>query len=519
MRPSGPDEARPAVPLSPVRRRIVTAGLLLGMALGALEATVVATAMPTVIARLGGFAHYSWVFSAYMLASTASVPVWGRLSDLRGRRPLYLIGLWIFLIGSGLAGAAQSMLQLVIFRAIQGLGAGCIVPVSITIVGEIYTLRERARMQAVFSGMWGVASILGPLAGGYMTDALSWRWIFLINVPFAFLAAIVVGRTLPGGAPAQHVEVDWTGAALLTGSVTALLVGLSDAVGTRWPWFLVSIACLAGLVAAYRRTAHPILPLVLLSHRLIALSNVIVFLIGVAMFGAIAFVPLFVQGSMGLTATQAGQVLTPFFLGWVSTSIIGVRLMLRIGYRITTQAGAALVATAFVGLTFAGAEPRWTTLMGIMALLGCGMGFSMLSLLLHVQRSVPRAELGLATSLNQFARSIGGAIGVAIMGAILVDGMAAHGGLRAVESAGASTVTLDPASRAALAAALRRVFGTGAVISAAGFLFALALPAQEGPGAVRAGAGERMIAAEMTTFEPDDEPVVVNEPPDGTTRV
>jgi MFS family permease len=185
--------------------------------------------------------------------------------------------------------------------------------------------------------------------------------------------------------------------------------------------------------------------------------------------------------------------------------------MLRIGYRITTQTGAALVAVAFVCLALTSSEPRWATLMGIMALLGCGMGFSMLSLLLHVQRSVPRAELGLATSLNQFARSIGGAIGVAIMGAILASGMAAHGGLRAAEGVGASAVSLDPASRAALAAALRRVFATGAVISAAGFLFALALPGQEGAGGVRAGAGERMIAAEMTTLDPDDEPVVLKD--------
>ncbi len=511
MSAPAPDESSPSVPLSPLRRQIVTGGLLLGMALGALEATVVATAMPTVIARLGGLAHYSWVFSAYMLTSTASVPVWGRLSDLRGRRALYLIGLWIFLIGSALAGAAQSMLQLVVFRAVQGLGAGCIVPVSVTIVGEIYTLRERARMQAVFSGMWGVASILGPLAGGYITDAISWRWIFLINVPLALVAAIVVGRTLPGGAPAQHAHVDWRGAALLTGSVAALLVGLSDVVGVRWPWFVLSAACVAGLITAYRRTAHPILPLALLSHRLIALSNMIVFLIGVAMFGAVAFVPLFVQGTMGLTATEAGQILTPLFLGWVSTSVIGVRLMLRIGYRITTQIGAALVAIAFVFLGLIGAEPRWGTLISIMALIGCGMGFSMLSLLLHVQRSVSRAELGLATSLNQFARSIGGAIGVTIMGAILAAGMATNGGLGASEAAGASAVSLDPASRAALGAALRRVFATGAVISAAGFLVALALPAEEGAGLVRAGAGEQMLAAEMTTLEPEDEPVALKE--------
>jgi EmrB/QacA subfamily drug resistance transporter len=509
--PPSAEDSRPALVLSRLRRRVVTGGLLLGLALGALEATVVATAMPTVIARLGGLEHYSWVFSAYLLTSTASVPVWGRLSDLRGRRRMYLIGIFIFLVGSALSGAAQSMLQLVIFRAIQGFGAGCIVPVSVTIIGEIYTIHERARMQAVFSGMWGVASIVGPLAGGYITDALSWRWIFLLNVPLAILGGIVVGRALPSGAPAHGHSVDWRGAALLTASISALLVGLSDVAGPRWPWFVISVISLATLVSLYRRTEHPILPLALLTDRLIALSNIIVFLVGLAMFGAIAFVPLFVQGTMGLTATEAGQVLTPLFLGWVSTSIIGARLMLRVGYLVTSRVGVALVVLAFTGLSFLGEQPRWTTLLLVMALLGAGMGFSMLSLLLHVQRSVSRAELGLATSLNQFARSIGGAIGVAIMGAMLSAGMASHGGLRPAKGTAAAAVSLDAGSRSALAAALRRVFATGAFITAAGFLFTLFLPPQEAPGRVRTGAGERLIAAEMTTLDAEDEPVAIDE--------
>ncbi|HSL23936.1 MAG TPA: MDR family MFS transporter, partial [Vicinamibacterales bacterium] len=449
LRPQA-DDVRPALPLTPARRRIVTIGLLLGVTLGALEATVVATAMPTVIARLGGLAHYSWVFSAYLLTSTASVPVWGRLSDLRGRRTLYLIGVGIFLLGSALAGTSRSMPQLVLFRALQGLGAGCIVPLGVTIIGEIYTIRERVRMQAVFSGMWGVASIVGPLVGGYITDALSWRWIFFINVPFGLIGASMVGRALPGGAPLHGQPVDWRGAILLTSAVTVLLIGVSDVIGARWPWFVASAIFGLGLVLSYRRTEHPILPLSLLAHRLVGLANLIVFLVGVAMFGAVAFVPLFIQGTMGTTATQAGQALTPLFLGWVSTSVIGVRLMLRIGYRITAQAGVAIVASAFVGLAFLARDPHWTALLGVMAWLGAGMGLSMMSLLLHVQRSVTRAELGLATSLNQFARSIGGAVGVAVMGAILAAGMAAAGGFQAAEGLQAGRMSLDAGSRAAL---------------------------------------------------------------------
>src|SRR5262245_2861630 len=184
-------------PISRPRRRAITAGLLLGMSLGALEATVVGTAMPTVIATLGGLAHYSWVFSAYLLTSTASVPIWGRLSDLYGRRPLYLWGIGVFIVGSALSGAAGSMTQLIVFRTIQGLGAGAVIPLSMTIVGELYELRERARAQSLFSGVWGVSSILGPLVGGYVTDALSWRWVFYLNLPFALLASAVIFLAYP----------------------------------------------------------------------------------------------------------------------------------------------------------------------------------------------------------------------------------------------------------------------------------------------------------------------------------
>src|SRR5688572_3136265 len=211
------------------RRRAITAGLLLGMSLGALEATVVGTAMPTVIITLGGLAHYSWVFSVYLLTSTASVPIWGRLSDLYGRRRMYLTGIGIFLLGSMISGAATSMTVLIAARAVQGLGAGAIIPLSMTIVGELYTLAERARAQAVFSGVWGVASVAGPLVGGYITDAWSWRWVFYLNLPFGLLASVVIALAYPPGQPRPGVRVDWPGAALLFAGVTALLIALSGA--------------------------------------------------------------------------------------------------------------------------------------------------------------------------------------------------------------------------------------------------------------------------------------------------
>ena len=211
---------RPHVILSPKRRWVVTAGILLGMFLAALEATVVGTAMPTVIASLGGLDRYSWVFSAYLLASTVTVPIWGRLSDLYGRRPLYLIGVALFLVGSVLSGASQSITQLIIFRALQGFGAGALIPLSLTINGDIFTAAERARIQGLFSGVWGLASILGPLAGGIITDQFSWRWVFYINIPFGLAAAVVVGVALKEPKREGHPVIDYAGAIWMTASVT-----------------------------------------------------------------------------------------------------------------------------------------------------------------------------------------------------------------------------------------------------------------------------------------------------------
>ena len=305
----------PAPTISLKRRRWITAGLLLGMSLGALEATVVSTAMPTVIATLGGLAHYSWVFSAYLLTSTASVPIWGRLSDLYGRRRMYLTGVAIFLLGSVFSGAATSMEMLIAARALQGLGTGAIIPLSMTIVGELYSLAERARSQALFSGVWGVASVAGPLVGGYITDALSWRWVFYINLPFGIVAAAVLVAAYPPMPRLENVRVDWVGAALLFAGISALLIALGGDIGASAWWFAIGAVVLLGaFIAAERRSTDPILPLQLLKTPLIARTLLVVFLVGMSLFGAITYIPLFVQSVMGATATQAGQVLTPLFL-------------------------------------------------------------------------------------------------------------------------------------------------------------------------------------------------------------
>ncbi|MGH9255810.1 MAG: MDR family MFS transporter [Vicinamibacterales bacterium] len=503
-------DTHPGPPISLRRRRAITAGLLLGMSLGALEATVVGTAMPTVIATLGGLAHYSWVFSAYLLTSTASVPIWGRLSDLYGRRRMYLTGTVIFLVGSTMSGASTSMTMLIVSRAIQGLGTGAIIPLSMTIVGELYTLAERARAQALFSGVWGLASVAGPLVGGYITDTLSWRWVFYLNLPFGFMCMTVLMLAYPATRRPGPVRIDWIGATLLFAGISALLLALGADVGAAAWWFAaLSVVLLAAFVVIERRSPDPLLPIDLLRNPLIARTLAVVFLVGMALFGAIAFIPLFVQGVMGATATQAGQVLTPLFMGWVVMSIVSARLTVKLGYRLLAITGSALMTVGFIGLSFVEPDSSRNSVLSAGLLIGSGMGLSMLSLLLAVQHGVARSHLGLATSLNQFSRSVGAAVGVAAMGALMtrqLTGVSIPGGVEALAATGA---ILTGAARLQFAAALHQVFIAGTVLAAASLLATLFLPPVDFSAGVPAAAGEQMLAAEMTNLEPEGEPVAV----------
>ena len=446
------------------------------MSLGALEATVVGTAMPTVVATLGGLEHYSWVFAAYLLTSTASVPIWGRLSDLYGRRRLYLFGIAVFLVGSALAGAATTMAQLIVFRAIQGFGAGAIIPLSMTIVGELYTLAERARTQALFSGVWGVASIAGPLVGGYITDFFSWRWVFYLNLPFGLVATLIIASAYPATPPPKDARIDWLGAGLLFGGVTALLIAIGGTTAYWLPWLIAAVVMLAVFVIVERRTSDPILPLDLFRYPIVARSLIVVFMTGVAMFGALAFIPLYVQGVLGGTATEAGQVLTPLFLGWVTMSIISARLTVMIGYRPVAMAGSVLLTVPFIGLAMMTPESTRMTLFAWVYVMGSGMGLSFLSLLLAIQHGVDRSQLGLATSLNQFVRSVGAAVGVALMGDVLargVVGLELPGGLSGLP---AGSVNLTGAARLQFAHALSQVFTVGGIAAGIGLLAAAFLP-------------------------------------------
>ena len=408
---------------------LVTAGIMLSLFLASMESTVVATAMPTIVSDLGGLEHYSWVFSAYMLASTTTVPLYGKLSDLYGRRKLYVGAMALFLTGSILCGRAGTMPELILARGLQGVGAGGIMPLAFILIGEMFNLEQRAKMQGLFSGVWGVSSIMGPLLGGFLVDQFSWRWVFYINVPFGLLAGGLVGFAWRDKIRIQgRPVVDYAGAALLTLSVITLLVGLTVTPGTSTSWILIaaSVILFAFLLWVESRAADPILPLPLFRERLFSIATAQGMLTGWALFGSISFIPLFVQSVLMTSATQAGITISPMLLGWVGASIIGTRLLLKVGYRKLAITGMLLLTIGAFLMTTADAGISQIRLMVYVTLMGIGMGLSIPSFLIAVQTTVERRSLGTATSMLQFSRSIGGTLGVSVMGAALSARLAAN---------------------------------------------------------------------------------------------
>ena len=406
---------------------LVTAGIMLSLFLASMESTVVATAMPTIVGQLGGLEHYSWVFSAFMLASTTAVPLYGKLSDIYGRRKLYVSAMALFLAGSIWCGWANSMTQLIFARALQGIGAGGIMPLAFILIGEMFSLEQRAKMQGLFSGVWGVSSIVGPLLGGFLVDQLSWRWIFYINLPPGLLAAALVAFAWRDQVHShERPAVDYAGAALLTVSVVMLLLGLMGSGTSSWILITVATALFILLMWVERRAADPILPLALFRDRLFATATAHGILTGWALFGSVSFIPLFVQAVLDTSATQAGITITPMLLGWVTASIIGTRLMLTVGYRKLGLIGTATFSVGAFLMSRAGMNTSQISLMIFVALMGIGMGLSIPSFLIAVQTSVERRQLGTATSTLQFSRSIGGTLGVSVMGAALSGRLASN---------------------------------------------------------------------------------------------
>src|SRR5437764_2899018 len=444
--------------------RVLTiyAGLMVTLLLAALDQNIVATALPRIVSDLGGITQYSWVFTAYMLTSTVSVPVYGRLGDVHGRRPLMLIAVTVFLVGSALCGAAQNMTELVVFRGIQGLGAGGLFPLSLAVIGGIVPPRDRGRWQGLIGAVFASASIIGPAVGGFIVDNTTWRWIFLVNLPVGAIALVVIALTMPKRKVRAEHEIDWLGAGLLAAGTASLLLGLVWA-GRDYAWtsghvigaLVVAAVVLAVFGLAERRAREPILPFEVLRNPIVAGSVACMALVGMAMFGTISYVPLFAQGVIGTSATSSGVVLTPLMLGAVTTSFLAGQLVSRTGrYRWNVVLGPPVLALGMALLWRMNVHTTNGEAARNMVVAGVGIGSMMQVFVLSVQNAVPRARIGSATALTQFARQMGATIGVSVMGVIVNAGLPAE----ATTGEGVAIHRLPPALRHSLASALKPAF-------------------------------------------------------------
>ena len=447
-------------------RKSVTAAVLVATFLTAMDTTVVSTAMPTIVSDLGGIKLMTWVFVAYLLTSAVTTPIWGKLADLFGRRITFTIGAGVFLLGSTLSGASGSMVQLIWFRAFQGIGAGAVLPITFTVVGDLYAYGQLAKMQGVFSSVWGLAGILGPLVGGFFVEALSWRWIFYINIPVGLVSILLLWFFLHEDFERRRRHIDYFGAATFAGGVMvllyALLSGGAPLLWRSWPiigLFALAALLLAAFVAIEARSPEPMVPLRLFALRAILVSNIASFFASAVLIGLTTYLPLWVQGILGHSATNAGLTLTPLSIGWLVGATLGGRLLLRLGPRRTSLFGSGALTVAALWLTLAQqTTPQWVFIV-IMLIMGLGFGFSTTAFTVVIQSAVGWDTRGAATASNQFVRALGPTIGIAVFGALFNQAFvgAAHlpSGLRAGRGGAEANRLLNPQFASQLPPALR----------------------------------------------------------------
>lgn len=446
--------------------------VMVSTALVAIDSTILATAVPSVVKDIGGFSSFPWLFSVYLLASAVTVPVYSKLADTVGRKPVLIFGISVFLVGSILCGFAWSMPALIAFRAIQGLGAGAILPMTITTVGDIYTLQERARVQGYIASVWAVASVVGPTLGGVFAQLDIWRGIFFVNIPLCLLALVLIARNFTEKLEKRHHRIDYAGATLLTVSMTLLILGSLEG-GNAWAWnslasilvFVVGGVALVAFVLVELRAAEPVLPLGLFKRPLITTTTILGIGIGAGLIGLTAFVPTYLQVGIGASPLVAGLALATFTIGWPIAATTSGRLYLRFGFRRTAILGGVMVVIGTVVLAAFSGTPSILLVSITCLFIGAGFGYAAVPSLVAAQSSVDWAERGVVTGTTLFSRSIGQALGVAVLGAVANGVIAARGG--------------DETDPATIIPATTAVFIGVAIIAVAILVSALAMPRTE----------------------------------------
>ncbi len=413
----------------------VLLSLMLSMAIIAMDSSIISTIVPTLVDDLGGFASYPWLFSIYLLAMAVTVPVYSKLADTFGRKPIMLIGIAIFLVASILAGFAWDMSSLIVFRALQGIGAGAIQPMTMTIAGDIYTVEERAKVQGYLSSVWAAASVAGPLLGALFASIGFWRGVFFVNVPICLAAGWLVWTNYHEQPESRRHRIDIAGAVLITGGLGLVILGVLEG-GSAWAWdspisiavFGVGVAALVGFVLVERRAAEPIIPLRVFRSGIIVVACVLGVAQGATVIGLTAFIPTYLEVGSGVSAFIGGAAVAVMLLGWPAAATLSGPVYLRRGFRFTTIVGTALVLVGAIALALLGPWPTWWAVAICCVVMGWGFGWSAVPALVSAQSSVPWGERGVVTGTIMFSRSLGQALGAAILGAVSNAVIAAHGG-------------------------------------------------------------------------------------------